>query len=156
MAGRGAADCFGPPASCPPGTVVGWLQLQRPYGEGRCRPRSPGLRVDCPGAAVPGPTGQGRSLPGQDRSPMTGRWVSRSRGWFWNSSIIWSSCSVAKWGCWKGCRLWRWEQRHLGRLSNVLGGDLGPAFIGGDGAGRLVHDDVGPQAVNLVLGTGRR
>ena len=44
------------------------------------------------------------------------------------------------------------EQGHLSSLPNIFGYHLGAALICGDGAGGLVHDDVGPQPVHLVLG----
>ena len=44
------------------------------------------------------------------------------------------------------------EQGHLGGLAHVVGEHVVAALVGGDGAGRLVHHDVGAEAVNLVLG----
>ena len=44
------------------------------------------------------------------------------------------------------------EQGHLGGLTHIIGDHVIAALVGGDGAGGLVHHDVSPQAVNLVLG----
>ena len=44
------------------------------------------------------------------------------------------------------------QQSHLGCFTHVLRRYLGAPFVGGDGAGSLVHHDVGPHTVHLVFG----
>ena len=44
------------------------------------------------------------------------------------------------------------QQGHLSRFPNVFRRDLGPPFVGGDGARCLVHHDIGPHTVYLVFG----